>query len=450
MKRFKIIGSFDKEQRAFEEGDNLAIQVPLITENNHLLYGIDTIVRKMEKQKIYPSELGFDFMILGSLVYLADTRISREEHAQDSWTREISLEIPVSDVKRWNETKWLLQRMLAFLTGDIWDISFRERAINFENLEKVSSRTVDFSVVSLFSGGMDSLISTINFLEAGENVLLVSHAGEGITKNAQTNILSRFDEFYPDNLHFRVDLWLSFNKGFLLEGGEENSTRGRSFLFIATSIFAMTGTANLRTLQIPENGLIALNVPLDSLRIGSHSTRTTHPFYLSLWNDLLEMVGTNIDVRNPYWNKTKGEMAAECLNKDVLYELMGISVSCSSMIKATWQRNSPQHCGFCVPCLIRRAAMQKAFGVGEDSTVYTEMSVKEAIKRHSEGIGIQLRSFQYSIQKLKQNKNLARLYIHKPGPLPKNEQYLSNLANVYYRGMMEIDDFIEAHKDDEV
>ena len=73
----------------------------------------------------------------------------------------------------------------------------------------------------------------------------------------------------------------------------------------------MTGMDNINELLVPENGLIALNVPLDETRVGSFSTRTTHPFYLSLWNELLVGLGLNLSVKNPYWNKTKGEMAGE-------------------------------------------------------------------------------------------------------------------------------------------
>ena len=205
----------------------------------------------------------------------------------------------------------------------------------------------------------------------------------------------------------------------------------------------MTGLSNVSELMVPENGLIALNVPLDETRIGSFSTRTTHPFYLSLWNELLSNLELNIHVKNPYWNKTKGEMAAECKNKDVLYDTMKISFSCSSPGKARWRGLSPQHCGYCVPCIIRRAAMYKAFG--KDGTLYTEKSILKMQKKSSEGIGIQLRSFQYAIDKIKKDKRRALLYIHKPGPLPQDEVYLKELADTYVRGLVEVDNFIQAN-----
>lgn len=56
------------------------------------------------------------------------------------------------------------------------------------------------------------------------------------------------------------------------------------------------------TLRVPENGLIALNVPLDPLRLGALSTRTTHPFYMARWNDLLSALGIPGRLENPYWN----------------------------------------------------------------------------------------------------------------------------------------------------
>ncbi len=232
-----------------------------------------------------------------------------------------------------------------------------------------------------------------------------------------------------------------FPSDYIPEGGNDNNTRSRSFLFIGYAIFVMTGIDNISELLVPENGLIALNVPLEETRVGSFSTRTTHPFYLLLWNELLGGLELNLSVKNPFWSKTKGEMAAECKNKDVLYETMKLSFSCSSPGKARWKKLSPQHCGYCVPCLIRRAAMHKAFGI--DRTIYTETSIYEMKSKHFEGVGVQLRSFQYAIDKIKQDINRALLYIHKSGPLPQDNEYLRELANTYMRGLFEVDTFIQ-------
>lgn len=441
MNRYKLRANYDIENMDSQKVDGLMIvDVPMLS-NGKLNYGLDHIEKSLYKENIYPSEIGFDIMSLATMVYMADTRIERTVHGQDSWTREIELEIPVSNVVLWKTQVSTIERMLKFLTGDLWKITLSNRIWKFNSLEEMGEKTKKYDKVSLFSGGMDSLISTINLMESKKNTLLISHAGEGLTKNAQENIVNEFDMVYPNILHTWIDLWMVFPNNYIPEGGNDNNTRSRSFLFIGFGIFAMTGMDNVSELMVPENGLIALNVPLDETRVGSFSTRTTHPFYLHLWNEILLGLDLNMHVKNPYWNKTKGEMAVECKNKDFLYDTMKISFSCSSPGKARWKGLSPQHCGYCVPCIIRRAAMHKAFG--KDETKYTETSIKEMQSKNSEGVGIQLRSFQYAIDKIKKDKKRALLYIHKPGPLPQDDGYLKELADTYIRGLLEVDSFIQ-------
>ncbi|WP_415331144.1 Qat anti-phage system QueC-like protein QatC [Clostridium perfringens] len=325
MKNFKLVGRFNNTLNVNAENNFEIIEVPLVNNNGVLNYGLEKVYKKLIENNNIPKEDALDILLLATLVYLADTRISRELHSQDSWTREIKLDIPVYNSKTFSKAIPVFEKMLCFLTGDKWTISIsnRDAFITEEKDESIKENSID--VVTLFSGGMDSLISTINYLEQKENVMLVSHAGEGFTKNAQTNIISKFKNEYPDIEIFYLDLWMVFDQNFIKDGGNENSTRSRSFLFIALGIFAISGLDNVNTLQVPENGFIALNIPLDELRIGSHSTRTTHPFYLNCWNELLKIFDLDILVVNPYWNKTKGEMADECINKEFLKSTMSQS-----------------------------------------------------------------------------------------------------------------------------
>lgn len=75
--------------------------------------------------------------------------------------------------------------------------------------------------------------------------------------------------------------------------------------------------------------------------------------------------------------------------------------------------------------------------------MYTETSIYEMQNKNAEGMGIQLRSFQYAIDKIKQDRNRALFYIHKPGPLPQDDEYLRELADTYIRGLLEVDAFIQ-------
>src|SRR4029077_3996326 len=84
----------------------------------------------------------------------------------------------------------------------------------------------------------------------------------------------------------------------------ERSQRSRSILFIAYGILGATLLEKYQagervTLFLPENGFISLNIPLTPLRIGSLSTRTTHPFYLRHFQELLNLAGFRVDIENP-------------------------------------------------------------------------------------------------------------------------------------------------------
>ena len=237
----------------------------------------------------------------------------------------------------------------------------------------------------------------------------------------------------------RLRLWMAFPDGFVRGSTGENITRGRSFLFFALGVFAGTGLDGQFTLKVPENGLIAINVPLDPLRLGALSTRTTHPFYIARWNDALTALGIDGRIENPYWDKTKGEMAAACANRALLTRLTPTSLSCAAPTKGRWQGLGMQHCGYCLPCLIRRASLLKGFGHGADQTVYTidDLTARPLDTRQSEGV--QIRSFQLAIERLRVRPGLTPILIHKPGPLfDELSARQAALAEVYRRGLEEV------------
>jgi len=178
---------------------------------------------------------------------------------------------------------------------------------------------------------------------------------------------------YKASAFDRLRVWMSFDSGFVEDVGSEDTTRGRSFLFFSLGVAAGTALGRAFVLKVPENGLIALNVPLDRLRLGALSTRTTHPFYMARWNVLLGALSVEGKVENPYWDKTKGEMVAECANPTLLKQLAPLSLSCSSPTKGRWTKKPQGHCGYCLPCLIRRASLR-----GRDSTVYGVPDLKTA------------------------------------------------------------------------
>lgn len=213
--------------------------------------------------------------------------------------------------------------------------------------------------------------------------------------------------------------------------------RARSFLFFSLAALAASGLDREPAIFVPENGLISLNVPLDPLRVGAWSTRTTHPFYMSRWQELVDALGIGASIENPYRFKTKGEMLADCANAALLRRHVGETISCSSITKARWQGLSLRHCGYCVPCLIRRAAIIKAFR--NDPTTYTlaDLAARPLDSKSAEGEHV--RSFQMMARRLADRPDLARILIFKSGPLSDYpDRDVAEYTGVFTRGIEEV------------
>ncbi len=443
MRRHVIVGRFGPGDtgRVPAANDEVVTEFGLVASQRRLDHGLGSAIDGLTAIGFYPSELGLDLAVIATLVHLADTRISRGTESQDSWTREIRLVVPVSDPARWRGVTSVLQVMLNFLTGDRWMIGVRARPTGFKRVvpkkpADCASPTQD--AVSLFSGGLDSLVGAIDLLETGHNPLFVSHAGEGATSDAQNTCFDGLKKKYQERQFERIRVWMTFPEGAIKGVASENTTRGRSFLFVALGVFAGSGVGAPFTVHVPENGLIALNVPLDVLRLGSLSTRTTHPYYMHRWNELLRNLGIPAQVSNPYWKKTKGEMVAKCASSTLLKRLAPHSLSCASPTKGRWVGRGIEHCGYCLPCIIRRAALRAAWGAAADKTAYTVSDLHAQKLDTMQAEGQQVRAFQFAIDRLKSHRGIENLLIHKPGPLDEETSHLADLAGVYRRGMDEV------------
>lgn len=448
MRRHVIIGRYgagDGDHILSGEGE-VATSFDLIAGDLTLGHGIGSALGDLNRMGVYPTEVGLDVMVLAAHVHAADTRISRSSESQDGWTREIRLVVPVSDPQLWDGVAPIFVRMLNFLTGDKWSLVFRARPSRFGAIvprPPECLKPVAFDGLALFSGGLDSLIGAIDALHAGRAPLLLSHAGEGASSNAQTIIYDALKAHYHKRAPQRLRLWMRFPDGFVNGSGEENTTRGRSFLFFALGVFAGTGFQPRFALQVPENGLIAVNVPLDPLRLGALSTRTTHPFYIARWNDAIRGLRLEGQIENPYWDKTKGEMVLGCGDAGLLRTLVSASLSCASPTKGRWQGLDVQHCGYCLPCLIRRAALAKGLRPTPDPTTYTIADLTDRLLDTRRSEGVQIRSLQLAIARIGTRPDLASILIHKPGPLfDESPLRQAGIAEVYRRGLAEMDEFL--------
>lgn len=438
MTRHLVLGHFgaaDRANAAAVGSDEKPTRLDLVAYDKVLDHGIGGALTDLKAKNVYPSEIGLDLLVTAAHVYAADTRISRATESDDAWTREIRVVVPVSDVLRWSAAVPVLERMLNFLTGDRWTIQFRPRPPKFMQLVPQPDLIAPpFTAISLFSGGVDSLIGAIDQLETGSAPLLVSHAGEPAVSKSQDDCFELLKKHYARSRFDRLRTWMTFPKKLVRNVHSEETTRGRSFLFFALGVFAGSGLRREFVLYAPENGFIALNVPLDILRLGALSTRTTHPFYIARWNELLNVLGIPGRIENPYWNKTKGEMAAACPNRALLKGIVTSTLSCASPTKGRWQGHGTQHCGYCLPCLIRRASLL-ALG---DRTIYTISNLRAQTWDPRTAKGEQIRSFQFALERLRSRPGIEKVLVHKPGPLTDDPQGVAELAAVYKRGLEEV------------
>ena len=324
-----------------------------------------------------PDPVVLDFLFLASVVYGVDKLVSRDR-TDDRWTRTFELALPVSDSQKWSIVKYDLENCLSFLTGDVWTIHFADHQHElYRPKQRMRPRRnipprAKANAVCLFSGGLDSLIGAIDYLEShmSDQLFLVGHHDRS---RGPMSDQCRLYEVLKKNYKPRLDL-LQVRVGAkpMRLGWEisrqETTLRSRSLLFIVLGIYAARSMGDRVPLLIPENGAIALNILLTPSRRGSCSTRTAHPFFLGTLRNILVKLGIENPLYNPLEGKTKGECVENCLNQTLLHSVAKDSVSCAKRgHNRTWKNRTALGCGRCVPCIYRRASLHK---VGLDTETY--------------------------------------------------------------------------------
>ena len=323
----------------------------------------------IQKRKLQPAARAWDVLSIALSAIAADAAVRRDE-SPDGWTREIDLHVAVSDPAFWTTHSDLLVQQLKFLTTDIWTLTFLEGGV--QPVPGIPPARPDQDSVVLLSGGLDSLIGTIDLVNIrGMSPYAVSQVAQG-DKQIQCFFASQIGGGLGH---------LQLNHNVVCPGENERSQRSRSIIFLAYGVLMATALARYHegkdvTLYVCENGFISINPPLTDGRLGSLSTRTTHPAFLGLFQDLLDLAGLRVKLENPYQFHTKGEMLTGCADQAFLRKFAHASTSCGR-----YARYGYKHCGRCLPCLIRRAAF-RAWGV-PDQTHYVYIDLSRDDERHA-------------------------------------------------------------------
>lgn len=305
-----------------------------------------------------------DLFVIGLSVFAVDKRVRRNLF-QDCWTRELEVNIPVLEYEKWVNTVDQWEKTLSFLTGDNWHIHFRETDMVY-SLRKHKSRIhLDIQgcdCVSLFSGGLDSFCGAIKLLKNGKSPCLIGHNEYPGLKGRQDGFAESLQNEYPNQ---KVE-FMSFtgnsrtpsnSKGENL-GVPENTSRGRSLLFLCAALSIAGILGNEVPVYIPENGFIGLNLPLTESRRGTCSTRTTHPYFLRMFKKILRDVDIKNEIINFFAYSTKREIVNAVKDTTSFRHCFKDTISCSHPCQPRWEKKEyPKNCGYCYPCLIRKSCL---------------------------------------------------------------------------------------------
>jgi 7-cyano-7-deazaguanine synthase in queuosine biosynthesis len=386
----------------------------------------------LDAHRLNPALPAVELYRLATLAYTADTRVSRSK-AFDGWRRRMILHLPVSDASRWSKARGTAETLLEFLTGDTWEIRPVPYAWKRPTLDAKAwnrGRAFKGSTVSLFSGGLDSLIGAVDLLAAETPTFLVGHFESGGTKKVQSDLAGSIDAKYPKKARL---LQFMVQPGSGLTGETENTTRSRSLLFFSLASLVASALGPDARLVLPENGFIALNAPMSPTRLGPLSTRTVHPHTVELFRQLLEELGLRISVEVPYATITKGEMVSACADKNLLKGVAALSMSCAHPTSGRWREKVAfKHCGRCVPCIIRRASMDANTW---DTPADYRMDIHQA---QSTTANLEdVRAFLLAIERGRTEQPLTSVL--RAGPLSER---IDEYADVYRRGLAEVDTFL--------
>lgn len=417
----------------FTDPHTSVLQNPIVKHN------IYTYLTKKNHFKLCPtSTLVADFSNISIAVYSIDQICSREKMGYHGWSRFLNLHIPVYNIEKWLLVKSELENIFSFLSGDKWVINFRRCNDAFPNFMTSEFKS---QKVCLFSGGMDSFIGISDLISQNSTLATVSHykGGNSGELSLQKEITEKLRKNNVGKDILSYNFFVQGKKNKILTG--EKTQRARSILFLSLGLLVANSSSDSTSIVIPENGLISLNLPLTPARGGSHSTKTTHPKYITALNDIFNKVGINNKIENPYKFLSKGEMLAKVRSNSFVLNNIISTVSCSKPgYYVQWKKNRNENeipknqCGHCVPCIIRRASL---YTNGLDNFRDYEKDVITSLEKFDD-----YNAFKIAVSRFS-NKEKIKIAFLKSGHMNLSELEINKYVTMYKRGLKEVKNFIQ-------
>lgn len=320
----------------------------------HLLPGqnLYTGINKFAGEFGATDSLEEDLFNLASGIYGSDLAVKREE--REHYIRTIDLSVEVVNLHLFERVRSDIERALFVVSKDNWKIKFVQK-------EGVPLTSVKWQkregAVLLFSGGIDSMCAASEFVKEGKDLVLVSHNSHmnHVIDSCQNNIHDAIEKHYKTKIrHVHIKVY-GRNQGgydFPKDDLRENTQRTRSFLFLTLAALVTRRCDFNKILFMAENGQFAIHLPLNNSRVGPFSTHTADPEFVSRVQKIFQTLLGNPDfeIHNPFLYKTKAEVFA--LLPDKLKKEARSSASCWMIQRLN------KHCGYCVPCISRRIALE--------------------------------------------------------------------------------------------
>ena len=103
--------------------NNLMIQLDQ-TDLNKMVKA--NLMRDLEKFNLVANNTIYDLVNFALGIYTIDQVVSRQINGFQGWSRNFIVNFPVHDLQLWNNVKEDFSNYLGFLSGDKWEITFRQ------------------------------------------------------------------------------------------------------------------------------------------------------------------------------------------------------------------------------------------------------------------------------------------------------------------------------------
>lgn len=294
-------------------------------------------------------DLVYDAFLLAASIEYCDYFQSR---SQKNWGREFTVSIPVQNLEHWKSEAVYnnLITTLKLLTGDKWNIEFRQRDYTPEwpAQELLELRNNSEAVIA-YSDGLDSLsVAGLSMHKLGEKLIRVRLGSS--EKNKQKTFIA-----IPFSVRQNND-------------SKESSGRSRGFKF-AVLTGAASYLSETPTIIVTESGQGALGPALVPTNHAAIDYRNHPIFFAQMKKFLTALFNRDFIFEMPQLWHTKGETLRSFMDLSKDSHTWQQTRSCWRGARQVSFDGKHRQCGICAACLLRRMSVHAA-GLEEPSDAY--------------------------------------------------------------------------------